>query len=107
MKYVLFYDSAEYVLEKAAAHFEAHAARGFVYASSLDPAASSTMTTSSTERRQSSTGVRKEINAGARCRHGRRSSWSAMSRKVASQLVLAMPQSRPKRTTTAAASGAT
>jgi uncharacterized protein len=28
MKYVLFYDSAENVLEKAAAHFEAHAARG-------------------------------------------------------------------------------
>ena len=28
MKYVLFYDSAEDVLEKAPAHFEAHAARG-------------------------------------------------------------------------------
>jgi hypothetical protein len=28
MKYVLFYDSAEDVLEKAAAHFEAHARTG-------------------------------------------------------------------------------
>ena len=40
-------------------------------------------------------------------RQRRCSSWSAMSRKVASQETLATPQSRPSRTTTASASGAT
>lgn len=39
--------------------------------------------------------------------HGRCLSWSATSRKVASQAWLPMPQSRPNRTMTASASGAT
>jgi hypothetical protein len=38
-------------------------------------------------------------------RHARRSSWSTMSRKAASQAVLSTPQSDPRRTTTASASG--
>jgi hypothetical protein len=39
--------------------------------------------------------------------HGRGESWSATSRKVATHVVLPTPQSRPRRTMTASASGAT
>jgi hypothetical protein len=51
--------------------------------------------------------VRDASGGTARGDHGRPLSWSATSRNVVTQVVLPTPQSRPKRTMTVSASGAT